>query len=155
MTWVLSLATWLQRLRSVPSEKVAWVPRICCLPIVVWLSIATPSKGWLTNSWGLKWVLEMWLSICQNRSEVKLCVWHVLHVHISEQFWQMLQIWCIIFRNLFKVIEYQSVTSSNFHFCITALSWPYFSRTWWKPSHTKFDMNWFTMSWDMAAWICN
>ena len=29
-------------------------------------------------------------------------------------------------------IDYWSVTSSNFLFCISALSWPYFSRTWWK-----------------------
>ena len=29
-------------------------------------------------------------------------------------------------------IEYWSVTSSNFLFCISAFSWPYFSRTWWK-----------------------
>ena len=29
-------------------------------------------------------------------------------------------------------IEYQSVMSSNFHFCIAALSWLYFSGTWWK-----------------------
>ena len=27
---------------------------------------------------------------------------------------------------------YWSVTSSNFLFCISAFSWPYFSRTWWK-----------------------
>ena len=24
-----------------------------------------------------------------------------------------------------------------------------------KPSHTKFDMNWFMVAWDMAAWIPN
>ena len=29
-------------------------------------------------------------------------------------------------------IDYWSVTSLNFLFCISALSWPYFSRTWWK-----------------------
>ena len=28
--------------------------------------------------------------------------------------------------------EYWSVTSSNFLFCISAFSWRYFSRTWWK-----------------------
>ena len=28
--------------------------------------------------------------------------------------------------------EYWSVMSSNFLFCISAFSWPYFSRTWWK-----------------------
>ena len=39
----------------------------------------------------------------------------------------------IISKSLCKVcIEYRSVTSSNFLFCISALSWPYFSRTWWK-----------------------
>ena len=31
-----------------------------------------------------------------------------------------------------KFIEYRSVTSSNFCFCIIAFSWPYFRRTWWK-----------------------
>ena len=29
-------------------------------------------------------------------------------------------------------IEYQNVISSNFLFCISAFSWPCFSRTWWK-----------------------
>ena len=33
-------------------------------------------------------------------------------------------------------IEYLSVTSSNFRFCISAFSWPYFSRTWWKKTQT-------------------
>ena len=30
------------------------------------------------------------------------------------------------------IIENRSVTSSNFNFCIKALSWTHFSRTWWK-----------------------
>ena len=42
--------------------------------------------------------------------------------------------------NILPFTEYWSVTSSNFRFCITAFSWPYFSRTWWKIL-TKFDMN--------------
>ena len=37
-------------------------------------------------------------------------------------------------------IEYWSVTSSFFFF-ISVLSWPYFSRTWW-----KFHMNWFMVA---------
>ena len=50
-------------------------------------------------------------------------------------------------------IEYQSMTSSNFRFCISVFSWPYFSITWWKPSHTKFYMSRFMRARDMTAWI--
>ena len=42
-------------------------------------------------------------------------------------------------------IEYRSVTSSNFLFCISAFSWPYFSKTWWKtltPNLTWIDSWW-------------
>ena len=42
--------------------------------------------------------------------------------------------WCSRALNvtqLSRVIEYRSV-SSNFRFCISTFSWPYFSRTWWK-----------------------
>ena len=55
-----------------------------------------------------------------------------------------------------STIEFWSVTSSNFLFCISAFSWPYISVEHdEKPSHTKFDMNWSMLAWDMATWIPN
>ena len=43
-------------------------------------------------------------------------------------------------------IEYRSVTSSNFHFCISGFSWPYSVEHDEKSSHIKFFMNQFMVA---------
>ena len=47
-------------------------------------------------------------------------------------------------------IEYWSVISSNFRFCISTFSWPYFSRTWWKTLTPNF--TWIG-SWGPEIWL--
>ena len=52
-------------------------------------------------------------------------------------------------------IEYWSVTSSNFLFSFQHFHDHISVEHDEKPSHTKFDMNWFMVARDMAAWIPN
>ena len=52
-------------------------------------------------------------------------------------------------------LEYWSVTSFIFFFAFQHFHDNILVEHDEKPSHTKFDMNWFTVALDMAAWIPN
>ena len=49
---------------------------------------------------------------------ISRCVWYLFRVNL--------------YHSHVYVIVYWSVMSSTFLFCISAFSWPYFGRTWWK-----------------------
>ena len=77
-------------------------------------------------------------------NKIEVLLWYIFTINWD---WNLIFVTC----THILLIEYWSVTSSNFLFCISAFSWLYFSRTWWKPLTTKFNMKCYC-SWQPEIW---